>query len=98
MNNKNLTNPANIVCNDTNAPYDKYVPAKKVDESQDGYLFQTAMKKLCHDERKDFVIGIDIYANSTWCNVMGRYNCEPVVASFSCFKRSVRQSPEAQIL
>ena len=42
--------------------------------------------------------GVDIYANSTWCDVLGRYNCEPAVATFSFFRHNVRHTPNAQVL
>ena len=71
---------------------------KKVDKSQDGYLYQQALHKLCINSNKDFVIGVDVYALSTWCDNFGRYNCKPVVATFSCFIQNVRHSPNAQVL
>ena len=42
--------------------------------------------------------GVVVYTDSTWCDVLGRYNCKPVVATFSCFKQNVRHSPNAQVL
>ena len=98
MNCEKLMKPENIVCNNPKQPYNMYIPSEKVDESQDGFLYQNALKHLCLNVDKDFVIGVDIYADSTWCDVLGRYSCEPVVASFSIFKRHVRQTPNAQVL
>ena len=65
---------------------------------EDGYLYQQSMKHLCVNDNNDFVIGIEIYADSTWCDVLGQYNCEPVIATLSCFKRAIRQSHNAQII
>ena len=90
--------PENIIFNNPSKPYNMYIPSKNVDKSQDGYLYQNAMKKLCLNQEKDFIIGVDIYADSTWCNVLGRYNCKPVVATFSFFCRNVRHTPNAQVL
>ena len=98
INNEKLMRSENIVCNTPIQPYDMYIPSKKVNESQDGFLYQNAMKHLCINVDKDFVVGVDIYANSTWCNVLGRYNCEPVVATFSFFKQHIRHTPNAQVL
>ena len=66
MNNEKLMEASNIVCNDPDNPYTKYVASQKVDKSQDGYLYQQALSKLCNDPLKDLVIGVDVYANLTW--------------------------------
>jgi hypothetical protein len=98
MNSEKLMEKENIICNDVLKPYDQYIPSKTVNKSQDTYLYQNAMKQLILNPTKDIVIGVDIYADSTWCDVLGRYNCEPVVATFSIFRRNIRHTPNAQVL
>ncbi len=79
-------------------PYDQYIASKTVNESQDAYQFQYAMKQLILNPTKDIIIGVDIYADSTWCDVLDKYNCEPVVATLSIFRGNIHHTPNAQVL
>ena len=77
INNQKLMRSENIICNCPIQPYHMYTPSKKIDESQDRYLYQNAMKHLCINVDNNFVVGVDINADSAWCNVLGRNNYEP---------------------
>ena len=47
----------NIICNSPIQQYDMYILSKKVDETQDGIPYQNALKNLCINVDKDFVVG-----------------------------------------
>jgi len=79
--------------NDNSRPYDPYIPSSKAMELQDGRLFQAAQSHLQQDP-DDLVVGVSLYADKTWVTQNGRFTCEPVIGTLSCFNVEARSRPE----
>ena len=101
LNDPVLMAPENCVVDPAN-PYEKYNPKKFLDEIQDGRVFNETCTRLRQsnewDDNSDFVVGLIEYCDKTFTDVLGRYNLEPVVMTFSFLNRKARANPQSWII
>ena len=101
LNNPVLMAAENCVLDPSN-PYGKYMPKQYLDDIQDGRAFNDKCAQLRQDpdwdDATDFPIGLIAYCDKTFTDVLGRYNLEPVVMTFSFLNRKARSNPRSWII
>ena len=101
LNDPILMCPENCVV-DPDDPYGRYNPKKFLDEIQDGRVFNDTCTRLRlqddWNDESDFVVGLIEYCDKTFTDVLGRYNLEPVVMTFSFLTRKARANPKSWII
>ena len=89
LNNKDLCQSKNLVFNNGKTLYNRYEPSDRVDEIQDGAVFQEAQDRLWK-QTGDLVLGYILYIDKTNVDKLGRWNLEPVLLCLTMFNRETR--------
>ena len=92
-----VTDVNNLVLKDPDRPFLPYdQPSRRVLQWQDGYLYQSMLRRLWQPGR--LVLGAIIYADKTHTDILGRFVLEPLVLSLSIFSMDAMYMHEHKVV